>query len=504
MKKLFFIWMAVSLFYFGCKKTDTSNPIDVEVGQELWATALTLNNNLGRGMNFGNTYEGDTWVHNLDKSYLKIIADLGFKHVRIPILWNRSDRALLTAPFTIQPEFLNEIKSVVDAALQNKLHIIINVHHDDALNADPEGQKERLLSYWKQIATYFSSYPDSVLFEVLNEPHNKITPDIWNNLFAETLNTIRQISPKRCVLMGVADWGGLGSVDKLLIPDDPYVILSVHYYNPFQFTHQGAEWIANANDWLGTKWYDTQTERNTVISDFKKVVQIAKDKNVPIHVGEFGTYEKADMDSRVRWTRFMSRYFEEQGWSWAYWEFYSSFGIYDPVTNQLRMPLTNALTKDAMPTAYEPTIVKTLYTSNFLNGQNDGWNLHNHDASAASTITIADAKINVSITKPGDFIWQMQLIRNGFSIESGKSYIVKFNAVSTAEKTIYCAVSKESSPWTSYSATLPFTINAVDATYSLLFTSNTTDSYTNIVFSIGAAGTTPVTIYNISLQEVSF
>jgi endoglucanase len=80
------------------------------------------------------------------------------------------------------------------------------------------------------------------------------------------------------------------------------------------------------------------------------ITSCQKSKNIPIHIGEFGAYSKADMDSRVKWTRFLSRWFEQQGFfSWAYWEWNSSFGIYDPQTKTYRTQLVNALTKDAMP-----------------------------------------------------------------------------------------------------------------------------------------------------------
>jgi hypothetical protein len=37
-----------------------------------------------------------------------------------------------------------------------------------------------------------------------------------------------------------------------------------------------------------------------------------------------------DLASRIRWTRFLARTFEELNFSWAYWEFSAGFDIYDP------------------------------------------------------------------------------------------------------------------------------------------------------------------------------
>src|SRR5690606_31459393 len=106
----------------------------------------------------------------------------------------------------IQSTFLARIKEVVDKAIEEDLHIIINMHHHDALFEDPAGQKERFLSQWSQIAEYFKDYPDNLLFEVLNEPHGNLTPELWNEYFNDALTEIRKTNPTRVVIMGIADY----------------------------------------------------------------------------------------------------------------------------------------------------------------------------------------------------------------------------------------------------------------------------------------------------------
>jgi endoglucanase len=328
-----------------CGKSD-SKP----VSQNEYAMALEMNRRLARGINIGNTFEAQpSWQSPFDSDDFRKIAKLGFTHVRVPIRWEREDRSISTPPYTIYPEFLDTIRSVVDAALKNKLHIIINMHHHDALMADPQGQKARFLSQWQQIADYFKHYPDSLLFEILNEPHGELTPALWNDFSQEALKTIRQTNPQRCVLLGTAEWGGISGLKYLTIPNDNYLIVTIHYYNPFQFTHQGAEWVEGSEAWMGTTWDDTPEERKAVEEDFKVAIQLSETKNIPVHIGEFGAYSKAGMDSRVRWMRFLSRWFEQQGFSWAYWEWNAGFGIYDPRANTYKVELINALLKDSMP-----------------------------------------------------------------------------------------------------------------------------------------------------------
>lgn len=490
------------LLFGSCIKATSSTPNDPvdPADQASFATADAINKRLGRGINLGDTYESSWSAPGYRSEYVKKIAESGFKTVRVPIRWELPARSMYKAPYTITASFLSEIKSVVDDALKNKLHVIINMHHHDSLYANPDGLKPMFIAQWQQIADYFKNYPDSLLFEVLNEPHNNLDAQQWNIFFDDALKEIRKSNPKRTVLLGVANWGGLGGLQDLSVPVDDHLILTIHYYNPFHFTHQGAEWVDNSNPWLGTKWYDTEYERQTVADEFKAAIQFAKGKKIPVNIGEFGAYSKADMASRVRWTRYLTRWFEEQGFSWAYWEFNSGFGIYDPSSGQYRTELVNALTRDVMVSPAASTLV-TLYSSNFSNPQADGWGLYNNDVSAASTMAINNNKINVTITSPGKENWHIQLIHGDIAIEAGKMYRIEFNAYSNTDRDIVATIMQSSTPWSAYGENT-FGISSTDTKYSFVFSAPVTDAQCNFVFSLGNNGNTPVTIYDIKLQEV--
>jgi len=492
------LFLTFTLLLAGCKKKNTPDPAAVP-DQSSFASAEIINQRLGRGINLGDTYEA-SWAEKVaDPADFQRIAASGFKHVRLPIRWEMASRSMYTAPYTIQPAFLLSVKTAVDAALKNKLHVIINMHHHDSLFKNPDGLKPMFLAQWKQIAAYFKQYSDSLLFEVLNEPHDQLDATKWNVFFADALTEIRKTNLKRTVLLGLAEWGGVSALNKLVIPTDTHIILTVHYYNPFMFTHQGAEWVSGSAPWLGTKWNDTEYDREAVVNDFQAVLRIQLEKNIPVHIGEFGAYSKADMNSRVKWSRFLSRWFEQNGFSWAYWEFNSGFGVYDPVTGQYRTALLNALTTEAM-TSPTPVTLIDLYSSNFSTSP-DGWNLYNNDASAASSMSIVANRAQVAITSPGSQNWHIQLIRPGIALQSGKTYRVSFNGYSTGSRSLAVSLMLNTSPWTTYSYA-DFSISATDKTYSFVFTAGATDPTAAFVFSVGNGGVLPVTLYNIKFQEV--
>jgi len=145
------------------------------------------------------------------------------------------------------------------------------------------------------------------------------------------------------------NWNAYDQVSTLKVPDDTHLIVTFHYYLPFEFTHQGAEWIGNeSNAWLGKTWDGTDEEKAEVTLHFDSVATWADEHNVRILLGEFGAYSKAPADSRVRWTAFVAREAERHNFAWSYWEFASGFGMYDPAANIWRDDLLNALEKTVL------------------------------------------------------------------------------------------------------------------------------------------------------------
>jgi endoglucanase len=462
--------------------------------------AFEMNQRLGRGINIGNTFEAPSetaWSNPWNHDYARIIAELGFDHIRVPVRWE--PRSLTSPPYTIDPVFFERIKSVIDVALGHKLHVIINMHHHESLLADPEAQKERFLSQWQQIADYFKDYPDSLLFEVFNEPHGNFTPEKWNVFFPEALERIRMTNPDRFVLLGTANWGGLGGLAQLVVPDDPNLILTVHYYSPFQFTHQGASWAgSDADSWLGTRWYDTGAERMAIESDFRAAVEFSQQHNIPVHVGEFGAYSRADMDSRERWTTFNARYFEELGFSWAYWEFSAGFGIYNPSTQQLRQRLVNALLHNPIG---EPTEVigKTVYASNFT-ASNDGWSLN---SGGRGTLTRESGTLRVDITTAGTNAWDIQLVKSGIRLEKDKNYRATFKISVPQSRGTTAYAGRASSPWNSYSGYHGMTLSGEEQVYVYTFRmNNDTDPSARLVFDLGTS-TTGIILHEFLLEETT-
>jgi endoglucanase len=299
---------------------------------------------LGRGENISVLEEPSTgaWKINLTEDEFPVIRQAGFTTIRVPISW--AAHVAPAAPWTIDPVFMARIDWVVAQAKKNGLNAILDYHNDNKLMADPDGQGDRYVAIWQQIATHFQNEPPTILFELLNEPMNKMDADHWNKLLVRALAVIRPTNPTRAVVVGPVHWNSPTMLPKLVLPeDDQNLIVTFHYYDPMSFTHQGAGWVAGSDKWLGTVWKGTDADKAVVISTFDRAQAWGREHRRPMFLGEFGAYKNGDMASRARWVNFVARTAESYGFSWACWEFCEGFGAYDPVAKQWREPLLRAL-----------------------------------------------------------------------------------------------------------------------------------------------------------------
>src|SRR5262245_15329933 len=300
---------------------------------------------ISRGVNFGNALEAPNegeWGVALKEEYFDAIAKAGFNSVRVPIRW--SAHAEQEAPYTIDAKFFTRIDWVIEQALSRQLAVIINVHHYEGMDRDPEACVPRFLGLWKQIAERYREKSDRLVFEVLNEPHEKLTEELWNDTFPEALKVIRATNPRRPVIVGPGHWNSIHSLEKLSLPeDDRRLIVTFHYYEPYHFTHQGAPWDPQSAKWKGTTWTGTEKEQEDLRQAFEKAAAWGKAHDRPMFLGEFGSYEIGDMGSRAAWTRAVAREAERHSIAWCYWEFGAGFGVFDREAGNWRESLKSAL-----------------------------------------------------------------------------------------------------------------------------------------------------------------
>lgn len=275
------------------------------------------------------------------EKHFNLIREAGFQSVRINL--HALQRMGPAPAYKLDEKWLATLDWAVRSALANGLMVILDLHNYEDVAENPAAFKPRLLAFWRQVGERFKDAPDSLLFEVLNEPNGKLTPALWKKWLPEALAGIRRTNPGRTVVVGPPEWNGIDFLDALALPEsDRTIIVTVHYYEPMRFTHQGADWAPEFARFSGIAW-GSEADRKKVADDFARVRKWSEAHRRPILLGEFGAYDKAPMDSRARYTACVARAAESLGWAWVYWQFDSDFIVYDIDKDRWVEPILKAL-----------------------------------------------------------------------------------------------------------------------------------------------------------------
>jgi endoglucanase len=278
--------------------------------------------NMGSGLEAPR--EGE-WGYTFRQRDLATVRAAGFDTIRIPIKW--SAHAATRPPYAIDPAFRARVDQIVTWALEAGLNVIINVHHYDELYENPDVHEPRLEAIWAQLATWYRTAPPGVMFEIINEPRGAFSGQRVNDTQDRVLQIIRRTNPTRTVILTGDEWGGLPGMDNLRLPADPYVVATVHSYGPFEFTHQGAEWLPNAPP-PGRTW-PLPGDLQTMDQEVASVARWRRELGVPVLLGEYGVDTAVPLQLRAAWTRDMAQALNRHGIPGCYFNFAGGFGIYD-------------------------------------------------------------------------------------------------------------------------------------------------------------------------------
>lgn len=248
-------------------------------------------------------------------------------------------------------------------------------------------------------------HSDRVALELMNEP--PVPPAVWQPMLEAAYAAVRHRSAR---LLLVLEGGEEASVRALLamrtaaFAGDPAVLFSFHYYDPYQFTHQGAPWndarhladvpypalarpltdsLAATAAAVGKSdlsqpqkilaYRDAQSrledyrrssfDRGTIERTFDRVADWARMQGVPpgrILLGEFGARqtELQAFGSRAaehaQWLRDVREAAEARAFAWAVWTYRDTGGfalVSGDNSNEIQPTLADALGLKAAPHA---------------------------------------------------------------------------------------------------------------------------------------------------------
>ena len=315
--------------------------------------AWQLAKKLGLGWNIGNqmdafyngTWAGDNFLYPNETCWSGVLATqatfngakaAGFSSVRIPVTWLKM---IGPAPdYKINETWLSRVYELVGYAEKAGLNVIINTHHDenhhsivengvdidtrwqDILGAskNPEVNaaiKAEIRAVWTQIAEKFKDKGDWLIFEGFNEINDggwgwsadfRADPtkqcnilNEWNQVFVDAVRATGGNNATRW--LGVPTYAANPSYEVYAkMPDDPArrLMLSVHFYDPSEFTIGDAQY----SDWGHTGAVGKKAnggDEDHVKEIFGNLFEKYVNKNIPVYVGEFGCSMRAQSDARA-------------------------------------------------------------------------------------------------------------------------------------------------------------------------------------------------------------
>lgn len=277
-------------------------------------TAADITKAMGPGFNLGNTFDngGNPTSITSIKSIIDVYVAAGMKHVRIPVSWIQSVNGSTLANTTTgkvnftHSRFL-ELKAAIDYAMSKGLYVVINTHHEHWLKDHYDGSatyNNRFSALWTDIATYYKSYSNKLIFDILNEPEG--TMGQWSAeagfsfpipTNAAAINLTRQINKvgydairatggentTRIIMVEPNGQGNQGQIEEVYptkaelpgLGNDKYLVIQVHTYDPWAFCGETGSDAA----YPGV---------SPTVAGITKVATHSALLGVPINYGEFG------------------------------------------------------------------------------------------------------------------------------------------------------------------------------------------------------------------------
>ena len=285
------------------------------------------------------------------RSDVEYLAGLGYDHIRIPI----DEEQMFTEDGQKEPEAFGLLHNALGWCEEFNLRAVVDLHilrshhfneGEKPLFTDAKAQ-EQFYECWRKISGELKKYSvDKVAYEPMNEPVAD-DPETWNKIVNRCVEVIRELEPRRTIIMGSNRWQSFNTVKDLRVPEnDPNIIISFHYYDPFLLTHYQATWthtkditvpvhypgqlIADADmdsaenfASAGKKIYNL----DVMEKDFMQVIEVAKKYNLKIYCGEYGCIDKAPHEDKIRWYKDLYTLFERHGIARANWDYKGGFAI---------------------------------------------------------------------------------------------------------------------------------------------------------------------------------
>jgi aryl-phospho-beta-D-glucosidase BglC (GH1 family) len=238
----------------------------------------------------------------------------------------------------VDPRYLNltYLDEAVARLMGRGLAVVLDYHDESREIETGPAAVDALERAWAALAAHFAPVsPDVLLLEIFNEPVFDGDAARWFPIRRRLAAAIRAAAPLHTIVAGGPNWSSLDGLLASRPLEDTNVLYTFHFYEPFEFTHQGAPWVQGPVARMRNVRYPaTPQQARHVERRIASAAEWARRHNVPVWAGEFGAYPPyAPKNDRLRWLYDVRTALDRHGIGWALWSYDESLGL-DRVRNE--------------------------------------------------------------------------------------------------------------------------------------------------------------------------
>ena len=292
-----------------------------------------------------------------DDADIALMAQIGFDSVRLSIdatpleQWPQGKDGL-------NADFMGRLDHAVDQMIAKGMAVQIDIHPESdykkRVSTTGDGV-DRFVMLWRKLAAHYADRnSDLIFYEIMNEPEEH-DPYRWAGVQARAAAAIREVAPKNTIIATGPNYSSIADLLTQHPLADGNVIYNFHFYEPHEFTHQGAGW--GGTWWIYTHDIPYPASEGSMAKSLAEVPDAAnryalehywldhwdahrirlqidaaaawgKENNVPLICNEFGAYRRVtDPASRMNWIRDVRTALESDDIGWTMWDYRGGFGV---------------------------------------------------------------------------------------------------------------------------------------------------------------------------------
>lgn len=289
------------------------------------------------------------------------ISLMGANSLRVPF----NHHLLETRPFIYSEAGFAYLDKLFRLAKKYNLQIILDMHavpgaqnpdwHSDCrgkvLFWEDKLYRERTSRLWEKIADRFKDKSSLLGYDIMNEPVlGKKSEGILKEFYRDTIKRIKAIDKKHIIFLEGHDWGRKIDFLRDLIEENIWV--SIHFYEPYQYTFNLVPNYTFPGDVDGRLWNDKMIYRH-----LESYYKFSLKSKVKIFVGEFGVNWRGGFFGELKWLASALSAFEEFGFGYTYWTYKAIAGKVYPDGLYQYMPDTKYVKREGPVFGWENYLV---------------------------------------------------------------------------------------------------------------------------------------------------